>query len=170
MTREEQIRILTEARERAFKQIDLTEGCEMGSEDFVRLLRAVRELGWMATPHCDFPVLESGHNAPEEADESKRNLPNVRIERVGNQVLAEIVDEPVVAEVKITPVVEAEPEKPTMSKEEVRDKLSTYSNKYDHLDVAAIMSEMGYSKLSDIPAVRYAELLEKVEAAIKEGA
>ena len=58
----------------------------------------------------------------------------------------------------------------TLTKEEVRDKLSTYSNKYDHLDVAAIMSEMGYSKLSDIPATKYSELLEKVEAAVKEGA
>ena len=29
MTREEQIKILTDARDRAFKQIDLTEGCEI---------------------------------------------------------------------------------------------------------------------------------------------
>lgn len=62
------------------------------------------------------------------------------------------------------------PSKATMSKEEIRDKLSTYSNKYDFLDVAAIMSEMGYSKLSDIPAERYGELIEHVEAHIKEGA
>lgn len=61
------------------------------------------------------------------------------------------------------------PSKATMTKEEVRDKLSTYSNKYDFLDVAAIMSEMGYSKLSDIPAERYGELIEHVEAHIKEG-
>lgn len=61
------------------------------------------------------------------------------------------------------------PSKATMSKEEVRDKLSTYSNKYDSLDVAAIMSDMGYGKLSDIPATKYGELLERVEAAVKEG-
>ena len=68
------------------------------------------------------------------------------------------------------PAPEPEPVSSTLTKEEVRDKLSTYSNKYDHLDVAAIMSEMGYSKLSDIPATKYSELLEKVEAAVKEGA
>lgn len=74
----------------------------------------------------------------------------------------------------VNPVPEPEiftpaPSKATMSKEEIRDKLSTYSNKYDSLDVAAIMSEMGYSKLSDIPAERYGELIEHVEAHIKEG-
>ena len=74
----------------------------------------------------------------------------------------------------VNPVPEPEiftpaPSKATMSKEEIRDKLSTYSNKYDFLDVAAIMSEMGYSKLSDIPAERYGELIEHVEAHIKEG-
>ena len=68
-----------------------------------------------------------------------------------------------------TPAPAPAPAKATISKEEVRDKLSTYSNKYDSLDVAAIMSEMGYGKLSDIPADRYGELIERVEAHIKEG-
>lgn len=149
MTREEQIRILSAAKDRALKQVEETEGCEMGTEEFGRLLYTVQQLDWMANPHCDFPVPESGHDAPEEADKPEPVKP-----------------EPV----KPEPAPEVVQTASTMSKEEVRDKLSTYSNKYDHLDVAAIMSEMGYSKLSDIPAARYAELLEKVEAAIKEGA
>ena len=141
MTREEQIRILTEAQERAFKQIDRTGGCEMGTEEFQRLIYCAEQMRWMAQqPYENVPV-------PEIVPEPVQPDP----------VKPETVPE------------EVQPEQNLMSKEDVRDKLSTYSNKYDHLDVAAIMSEMGYSKLSEIPATRYSELLEKVETAVKEG-
>lgn len=141
MTREEQIRILTEAQERAIKQIELTDGCEMGSEEFARLLNAAHQLSWMRHPEGPIPTSDG---VPEEV-------------------------QPEPAELETAPE-EVQPEQNLMSKEDVRDRLSTYSNKYDHLDVAAIMSEMGYSKLSEIPATRYSELLEKVEKAVKEGA
>lgn len=139
MTREEQINILIEARDRALKQIDLTEGHEMGTEEFQRLIYCAEQLRWMTQPD-PMPVPEI---VPEE----------VQPEPVTPEIVSEVVQ----------PV-------PTLSKEEVRDKLSTYSNKYDSLDVAAIMSDMGYGKLSDIPATKYGELLERVEAAVKEGA
>lgn len=139
MTREEQINILIEARDRALKQIDLTEGHEMGTEEFQRLIYCAEQLRWMTQPdHMPVPEI-----VPEE----------VQPEPVTPEIVSEV----------------AQPA-PTMSKEEVRDKLSTYSNKYDSLDVAAIMSDMGYGKLSDIPATKYGELLERVEAAVKEGA
>ena len=57
MTREEQINILTKAQERAFKQIDLTEGCEMGTEEFSRLLDVAGRMGWMSQPE-PMPVPE----------------------------------------------------------------------------------------------------------------
>lgn len=148
MTREEQINILIEARDRALKQIDMTEGHEMGTEEFQRLIYCAEQLRWMTQCHEDSVVPE-----PEQYDEPKTVLPKVHSERVGNLIVSEVVQT-----------------EPTMSKEEVRDKLSTYSNKYDSLDVAAIMSDMGYGKLSDIPATKYGELLERVEAAVKEGA
>lgn len=135
MTREEQIIILTNAQERAFKQIDLTEGFEMGTEDFARLIHAAEQLRWMTMPP-ETTVPDEVQNTSEPA---------------------EIVPDKVQSE-------------PGISKEELRDKLSTYSNRYDSLDVAKIMSEMGYSRLSEIPATKYAELLAKVEAAVKEGA
>ena len=156
MTREEQINILVEARDRALKQIDLTEGHEMGTEEFQRLIYCAEQLRWMAQCHEDSVVPEpEQYYEPvlEQYDEPEAVLPKVHSERVGNLIVSEVV----------------QPE-PTMSKEEVRDKLSTYSNKYDSLDVAAIMSDMGYGKLSDIPATKYGELLERVEAAVKEGA
>lgn len=56
----------------------------------------------------------------------------------------------------------------TMTKDEVKAKLLALSGKYDALDIAAVMEGMGYSKLSDIPAGRYAELLANAETAVKE--
>ena len=55
MTREEKIRILEEAQERAFKQIANTDGRAMGTEEFIRLLGAAHQLGWMAYPEETIP-------------------------------------------------------------------------------------------------------------------
>lgn len=156
MTNTEKLSILEAATVRAYEELERFGKDDFNASKVLEILQAIPQMEYLHMSIVDRLRCLSSNDIlfPENP------VP----------VNAEVVSEPVVAEVKITPVVEAEPEKPTMSKEEVRDKLSTYSNKYDHLDVAAIMSEMGYSKLSDIPAARYAELLEKVEAAIKEGA
>ena len=60
----------------------------------------------------------------------------------------------------------AEPDLPT--KQEVRSRLAALSAKYEKLNVAEIMSEMGFTRLSDIPATRYPELLRRVEESVKE--
>lgn len=60
----------------------------------------------------------------------------------------------------------AEPDLPT--KQEVRSRLAALSAKYEKLNVAEIMSEMGFARLSDIPATRYPELLRRVEESVKE--
>ena len=58
--------------------------------------------------------------------------------------------------------------KPALTKDEVKAKLLELSGKYDALDVAALMEGMGYTRLSDVPAVKYQELLDKADAAVKE--
>ena len=55
-----------------------------------------------------------------------------------------------------------------MTKAEVKAKLLTLSNKYDALDLSAVMGGMGYTKLSDVPGERYTELLTRAENAVKE--
>lgn len=62
----------------------------------------------------------------------------------------------------------AEEPKPALTKDEVKAKLLELSGKYDALDVAALMEGMGYARLSDVPAVKYQELLDKADAAVKE--
>ena len=52
----------------------------------------------------------------------------------------------------------------TLTKEDVRAKLAALATN-PKVNVAAIMAEMGYAKLSDVPAARYQELLDKANAA-----
>ena len=66
------------------------------------------------------------------------------------------------------PAPDFEPEGECMKKEEVRSRLATLQDKHPKLDIAGIMSAMGYQKLSAIPASRYQELLDKAEQAAKE--
>ena len=67
------------------------------------------------------------------------------------------------------PVSESEPEPEpgdgeTLTKEDVRAKLAALATN-PKVNVAAIMAEMGYAKLSDVPSARYQELLDKANAA-----
>ena len=62
----------------------------------------------------------------------------------------------------------AEEPKPALTKDEVKAKLLELSGKYDALDVASLMETTGYTRLSDVPAVKYQELLDKADAAVKE--
>ena len=66
------------------------------------------------------------------------------------------------------PAPEPEPDPDLPTKQEVRSRLAALSAKYEKLNVAEIMSEMGFTRLSDIPAPRYPELLRRVEESVKE--
>lgn len=66
------------------------------------------------------------------------------------------------------PAPEPEPDADLPTKQEVRTRLATLSAKYEQLNVAKIMEGMGFTRLSDIPAERYPELLRLVDEAVKE--
>lgn len=56
---------------------------------------------------------------------------------------------------------------PQLTQVEVRDRLSAASIKHGSEVVTGAMAEMGFNKLSQIPAERYAELLDKVQEAVR---
>lgn len=56
---------------------------------------------------------------------------------------------------------------PQLTRVEVRDRLSAVSIKYGSDVVTRAMAELGFVKLSQIPAERYGELLDKVEEAVR---
>ena len=148
MTNEEKQKILEEALCKAYKTLDEAYAPDFAAKEIETLLDNISTMEWMVDR---FQIKDSVETCPV-VERPETPAPNV-----------DRVDE------AVNPAPAPAPGKATMTKEEVRDKLSTYSNKYDSLDVAAIMSEMGYSKLSDIPAERYGELIEHVESHIKEG-
>ena len=147
MTNEEKQKILEDVVDKAYRVLKEVGVDEFRTDEVRNLLGTINELDFMIRVRDDM------NRVAEALAENPGPAP-------------EIPETP--APEPVTPA-PAAPAKATVTKEEVRDKLSTYSNKYDFLDVAAIMSEMGYGKLSDIPADRYGELIERVEAHIKEG-
>ena len=146
MTKEQKAAILDAAIDRAYNEVDQIKGVDMDTQEFRTLLKNLTDMEWLlekATGRC--------YVAPEG------DVP------AGIPKAPEPAPEPIENEAP-TPA----PEQNCMSKEDLRDRLSTYSNKYDSLDIAQIMADMGYSKLSEIPCERYAELLDKVKAEIGE--
>lgn len=54
----------------------------------------------------------------------------------------------------------------TLTKDEVRAALTVIANEHGSEVIAATMQSMGYAKLSEVPATRYAELLSKAKEAV----
>jgi hypothetical protein len=63
------------------------------------------------------------------------------------------------------PEPEPEPKAPALTKDEVRTQLTGLANDRG-VDVASVMNAMGYKRLSDVPAERYAELLSAAKAKV----
>lgn len=143
MTREEQIKILTDARERAFKQIDLTEGCEMGTEEFRRLLDVAGQLGWMSRPD-PMPGIVSEEVQPEPAT----------LEIVPEQAQPEPVE-----------AAEPEPEtgddeEPAFKMEEVRAALAKARGR--GVNVSEIIRSFGVNSFPEIPKNKYGAIMAKL--------
>ena len=140
MTREEKIRILEEAQERAFKQIANTDGLAMGTEEFIRLLGAAHQLGWMAYPEETIPC-DAGTIAPDE-----------------------VQPEPVKPEPE-----NPEPEKPetgddeepTFKMEDVRGALSKARAR--GVNVSEIIRSFGAENFQQIPKNQYGAIMAKLE-------
>lgn len=143
MTREEQINILTKAQERAFKQIDLTEGCEMGAEEFSRLLDVAGRMGWMSQPD-PMPV-------PEE----------VQPEPVTPEIVSEQVPpEPVEAAEPVKP----ESETPQYEMTEVRAALA--KARANGVNVSEIVRSFGAESFPQIDKSQYGAVMAKLEEAL----
>lgn len=120
---------------------------EPGTEEHTRLVADVDRI---------MRLLWLGETREQEMDQPDKNEAPAEKAPV-------VVEEP-------APVAEGtkpDPE-PAMTKAEVKAKLLTLSNKYDALDLSAVMGDMGYAKLSDVPGERYTELLTRAEDAVKE--
>ena len=134
MTREEKIRILEEAQERAFKQIANTDGRAMGTEEFIRLLGAAHQLGWMAYPEETIPC-DAGTIAPDE-----------------------VQPEPVKPEPE-NPETGAD-EEPTFKMEEVRAALAKARAR--GVNVSEIIRSFGVNSFPEIPKNKYPDIMARL--------
>lgn len=142
MTREEQIIILTNAQERAFKQIDLTEGHEMGTEEFSRLLDVAGRMGWMSPPE-PMPVPEI---VPEEVQNTTAP--------------AEIVPDEVQPESEPERPETGDDEEPAFKMEEVRAALAKARGR--GVNVSEIIRSFGADNFQQIPKNQYGAIMAKL--------
>lgn len=144
MTKEEKLKILLDAEERAYRAIAETEGKDMRTQEFRTLLQSAAELSYRAKTTAEAigtagalaqtaPVSPTAPAEAPETEAPKATAPTV-----------------------------------TITKDEMKTRLSELGDKCsDDSVIPGAMKSMGYTKLSQIPAERYAELLEKVETAVK---
>ena len=91
--------------------------------------------------------------------------PSGTLEPGGNETVEQ---ETQASEPTPAPTAELGPDPDLPTKQEVRSRLAALSAKYEKLNVAEIMGDMGFTRLSDIPATSYPELLRRVEETVKE--
>lgn len=153
MTKEEKLEILQAAEVRAYGAVASTEGPDMGAEGFLTLLHAIEQLAW-AQEGLRHPVAPDFAPPIESPDEP-----------VGAAETAEEAKPDQEAHAAQTPNEPTEPEPEPPTKDQVRAQLARYQANAN-LDVPALMKSMGYSKLSEIPANRYWELLELAQKTV----
>ena len=146
MTREEQIIILTNAQERAFKQIDLTEGCEMGTEEFSRLLDVAGRMGWMAYSVETIPrdVETTVPDEVQNTSEPAEIAPD------------KVQPEPVEPEKSET----VENDEPAFKMEEVRAALAKARGR--GVNVSEIIRSFGADNFQQIPKNQYGAIMAKL--------
>lgn len=150
MTKEEKLKILEEAEDRCYEALKTV----APDEHMRRIMENLSSLQWWAEfirnpPAINFPAVPV-----PEPDANKDEVAPAK-----EPVKPDPIEEPQTTEAPG----EEEPKPPT--KELVRAKLATYQVQAN-LDVATLLQGMGYSKLSEVPASRYWELLEQAQKTV----
>lgn len=156
MTKEERLKILSEAEERAYIALS---NAEMGAEATTALLEQLSTICFLQDREGIWDV-ESCCGECGKHENSTEPAEVVETEPV---VEEEPTSAPVEPAVHILP---AENETPT--KQEVLAVLTPISNSHPDDLIPSVMKSMGFEKLSEIPASRYQELLDKVRAAVED--
>ena len=144
MTRERKTEILNDLLEQGYNAIPCIGEEDMASDRIAALLHNLSAAEQLRR------VVSWDDGDADTGSDTRQHEPHTEVPTAAAQEVPAVED----AETAIT-------------KEELKKKLLTLGNQYDALDVAAIMNGMGYDRLSDIPANRYAELLSKVESAVE---
>ena len=157
MTNEQKLKILSDREQRAFELLWRTEPTDPA---FMACVNAIQSLGLM----CSYFEDGSVEAAPDEEqgkpvlDEQATPDP----EAVADAEKAACGDPDTAAQDEPSAANEA-PAK-AYTKDEVTAILTDLRNNHG-VDIAGVMQELGFAKLSSVPADRYAELVAKAQAA-----
>lgn len=165
MTNEQKLKILRDREQRAFELLGRTEPTEPA---FMACVSAIRSLGLMAYDLEDrsveaAPNEEQGRPLPDD-DQTPDPEATVDAEK------AACGDPDATTQDELTCTPWGEPsaaiEAPAKAytKDEVTAILTDLRNNHG-VDIAGVMQELGFAKLSSVPADRYAELVAKAQAA-----
>ena len=152
MTQQERLDIVRNKLDEGLKRLEAMDVEHPSFRGLVDSIMMINGLHWPIAHEYDPPTTTQYGDAPDP----------------GQAVMPEFTEEPAeepAPEPTPEPAPEPKEEAPALTKAEVIEKLTYLSNTYD-VDVASVMKEMGYTKLSDMPATLYGELLEKANAKV----
>lgn len=174
MTNEEKLKILRDREERAY---ELLRTLEPTDPAFGTCLdnshRCMYVRSEIVMADVDEQLRSEGVGPAPEAEQPQAEPDHAATWEPGGGEAVEEEPAPASADAPAQEEAEAEAESPATNEEaqltlnDMRDKLTPISIKYGNDLVAEAMNEMGYAKLSGVPAARYGELLRKVEEAVR---
>lgn len=182
MTNEEKLKILLDREERAY---ELLRKLEPTSEEFATCLRNANRCYYVRTDLEYAGMVRVERGPISDKDEELKGITDFGVgDAPGNPGHSEPDNEGSTDACDPAPAQEPETEQPKpeakeeaaapatndapqLTQVEVRDRLSAVSIKHGSDVVTGAMAELGFVKLSQIPAERYGELLDKVEEAVR---
>lgn len=159
LTKREKLIILATLEDKAFEGLSEVDASSSEVQALISAVHAVRQTAELVAYTDDLAKMLNALNEAEEQVPGQVTFDGV----------APITPTATTEAKENTEAVDAAPDAKAetasaMSKAEMRTALSKLSGK--GVDVPAVLQQMGYTKLSDVPAEKYAELLAKAEEAV----
>jgi hypothetical protein len=139
MTAKEKLAILEAAEERAYGELARMTGADMATESMGHLMKGIEALARAYWHNAD-----NVHDDDDDDQDEVEAKPKVKLDPI---------EEP--------KPIEEKPETPALTKAQMVTKLTAFQN--SGVDIRVEMEAMGCTKLSDVPADRYWELLERCQ-------
>ena len=159
LTKREKLIILATLEDKAFEGLSEAEASSSEVQALISAVHAVRQTAELVAYTDDLAKMLDALNEAGEQIPGQLSLDDVAsaapVETTEARDDVETVNVPPAAKTETTP---------TMSKAEMRTALSKLSGK--GADIPAVLQQMGYTKLSEVPTEKYAELLAKAEEAV----
>lgn len=159
LTKREKLIILATLEDKAFEGLSEVDASSSEVQALISAVHAVRQTAELVAYTDDLAKMLNALNEAEEQVPGQVTFDDVAL--ITPTATNEAKENTEAADA--APDAKAETES-AMSKAEMRTALSKLSGK--GVDVPAVLQQMGYTKLSDVPAEMYAELLARAEGAM----